>query len=63
MSRTNVYGVVLFADSDYLGLSIEIRLKTDKPVTFKIAGFLSDMVLVVKNEFYTPKLIHSESLS
>ena len=34
LSEINVYGVVLAADSEYLGLNIEIWLKTDKPKYF-----------------------------
>ena len=47
-------GEALATKSDNLGLEIEIWLKTDKPVIFKIVCFLLDMVLMVKNEFRTP---------
>ena len=63
LSEISVYRVVLAAESDNLGLDIQFRLKTDKPVIFKIAGFSSNMVLVVKNEFYDLQLVPSVSFS
>ena len=63
MSEISVYRVVLAAESDKLSLEIQIRLKTDKPIVFKIAGFSSDMVLMVKNDFYDLQLVPSVSFS
>ena len=63
MSEISVYRVVLAAESDKLSLEIQIRLKTDKPVVFKISGFSSDMVLMVKNDFYDLQLVPSVSFS
>ena len=63
LSEISVYRVVLAAESDNRGLDIQIRLKTDNPVIFEIVGFSSDIVLMVKNEFYDLQLVPSVSFS
>ena len=63
MSEISVHRVVLAAESDNRGLDIQIRLKTDNPVIFEIVGFSSDIVLMVKNEFYDLQLVPSVSFS
>ena len=37
--------------------------KTVKPVIFEIVGFLSDMVLMIRNEFYDLQLVPPASFS
>ena len=66
MSGSGFSSLVVVCGYDIRILQPKITQKIPKfeiPIFFKLPVFLPDMVLMVKNEFYTPNLVPPESLS